>query len=655
MRFGVLLFLSASIFAFWITDNSYNPDTKETAALLRRPSSDEVKASSTKNSYANLRCPSEAEFLKWSKELNIDPIEGPSLDRGCAENNFRNQLARVLALANDIKFEFPRQFAPTVQHQFKNTYDYIRANTNKLRLDLNQVGSVARNLVLQKQIELGRIFFNEEPLQALSILVHEARHSDPNDQGHVLCRVGDILKTQGGCDPFFSIKSEEAGAYGYGVIYDLALARHSKNLDRAEKELALTSAFSSLGTRFNEFSGALAQHIDIIVVLLEDGSLGWIHPFTLQLVPLAIKLPETQEPITRIEFSNRTNGLYVYTQSGRFFEWGQWKKPGIPYGGAAITKNDRLKEFSRQYVPFNTDRTFFVTLKTDGTLEYLKYNPEINKTEVLPYPIIDRRDRPPSQIPDLKAFSIGHGFNSYFLDHQGVLSRAPQFGNEPDFIEISEVQSPGGWQKLTSGVFYEDLILIDSEGRIKQVDLQFKENTDSDSDQVFSQKPFYFQSENFAEKYQQGLSLHAVLDRSGHLKVQNIRVPDSDLILRYDKRIIDFAVTRITKVNSSVYQNTDSFLELKRRCKLASIVKNQIGYSGAIGMSEDSKVIFASPDGKCTPLADGKRYNFAELLAVDAVEKDESRPYPDVRLKLSNQYGKIILYPYTRSNLDHNK
>lgn len=644
MKILFAIFFVFFALGFYFTENNFNDSD-----YSRLPSSAEDKKV-TKNSYENIRCPSEAEFQQWSQELSIDPMDGPSLDTGCDPQNFKNQLAKVLVLARELKFKFPRDFAHTVQVEIKNPYEYIRGKTNKLKVDLSQTSSVARNFVSIRQIELGRLFFNEEPLEALSTLVHEARHSDPNDQGHFFCRAGDILKTQGGCDNFFSKSSSDAGAYGYGVMFDIALAKHSSNLDSAEKEMMLTNAFASLGTRFNLFKAALAQHLDLVVVLLEDGSLAWIHPFSLELLPLDIELPEFKEKIARIEFNNRTNGLFLYTESGRFFEWGVRRKAVTPFSGA-IKKEDKIVEFSRQYIPYNHERTYFVSLKADGKLEYFKYNPDLNKTEILPYPV-----KPQTRIPELKHFIAGHAMGSYFIDKRGTLTRAPHYGNEEDFIFDSTLQSSsGGWSRLTSGVFYEDLILTDLAGKIYQGQVDFVNGADGDTEAVIRMVPYLFQSDTSAVKYQQGLSIHAVLDKSGSLKIESYRAKQEPLVLSYSKKIVDFTVTRTTTLAQDLFNKPNLNAQTKQRCGIQKAINVTLGYSGVIGLTSDFRLVLAKSNNSCTELLKGKKFNNLSFMGLDAPTPDDSRPYPDLFLKLSNQSEKLMWAPYTRSILDQSK
>lgn len=644
MKFLLLPFFVFFALSYYFTENNIDNIGQD-----RSPSSTDDKKT-TKNSYENIRCPSEAEFQQWSKELSIDPMEGPSLDTGCEPQNFKNQLAKVLVLAREIKFKLPKEFAPSLQADIQNPYEYIRGKTNKLKVDLSQTSSVARNFVSQRQIELGRLFFNEEPLEALSTLVHEARHSDPRDQGHTFCRAGDILKTQGGCDNFFSKSAADAGAYGYGVIFDLALAKHTSNLDAAEKELMLTNSFASLGTRFNFFKADLAQHLDVVVVLLEDGTLGWIHPFSLELLPLDIQLPEFKEKLARIEFNNRTNGLFLYTESGRFFEWGVRKNTSIPFS-SALKKEDKVVEFSRQYVPYNHERTYFVSLKADGKLEYFKYNPDINKTEILPYPV-----KAHTRIPELKHFIAGHAMGSYFIDKRGTLTRAPHYGNEEDFIFDPTLQSPtGGWARLTSGVFYEDLLVTDLAGKIYQGQVEFVNTADGDVEPVIRMVPYTFQSQNFSVKYQQGLSIHAVLDKSGELKIESYRVKQAPLILTYDKKIIDFTITRTTTLAQDLLSKPNAVMQKKQRCGIKKALNITLGYTGVIGLTSENKLVLAKSNLSCTELLKGKQFDSISLMGEDTPTRDDSRPYPDLFLKLSNQNEKIIWAPYTRSSLDQSK
>lgn len=594
--------------------------------------------------------------MTWSKELNMDPIEGASLDAGCKKKTYRTQMAQILALTKQIKFSFPKTWAPTVQPEIKNSYDYLRKNTNQLRIDLTQTSSVARNYVAKRQIELGGLFFKEEPLEAISVLMHEARHSDPRDQGHTLCRIGDIPKTQGGCDSFFSNKAEDAGAYGYGTLYELALGQFSNNLDQAEKELMITNAFTTLSSRFNTFKSVLAKHSDIITVLLEDGTLAWLHPYTFELIPLNIELPKFQEKIKKIEFSPKTNSLLIFTESNRLFVWGPRNKAKRPVPDAT-SEDDRFLHMSRQYVPYDSDRTLYTTYKTNGQLEYIQYDAALNKYIILPYPLHSRPEDPNPTVPNLKFFLLGHGFNSYFLDTQGLLTRAHRYANEPNFILDPAVQSnTGGWKTATGGAFYDDMILTDSDGKLVSIKVNYNSTGDTDQE-VYTKENYSFQTEKPTKKYLQGLQFHAALDEDGALSIASFRVKNSNLYFKnLNKKIIDFVITRVTLAESSLYRPTDFNDSLLRKCNVKKVI-SAVGYGSVMGFNQDSRLVAASADGRCSVLLKEKIWTNAIFAGTDDINSNDSEmhPFPDVYLKLTNQNTNVDWPPYTRSSLDQSK
>lgn len=626
--------------AYFFTDNSYSPVGN------RVPSSTQVKE--TRNGYSNLPCPTEQEFMKWSAELNITPFEGPSLDEGCKTKSMRSQLAQILALSKEIKINFPKNWAPSVREEIKNSYDYIKNNTKILKVDLTQVNSVARNYRAIKQIELGGMFFKEEPLEALSVLIHEARHSDARDPGHTTCRIGDIPKTQGGCDNSFSNKAEDAGAYGYGTLYELALAQYSYDLDRAERELMLANAFTGLSTRFNNFRSVLAKHSDIATVLLEDGTLAWVHPYSFELISLKVELPKFQEKIKKIEFSPRTNSLILFTESDRQFVWGPRYKTNR-LSPEALSEDDRFLHISRQYIPYETDLTLYTTLKTNGQLEYIRYSPELNKQIILPYPLHPSREEPNPTVPNLKYFALAHSFASYFIDKQGVISRAHMYGNEPNFIIDPSLQSTtGGWKHATGGVFYDDLFLTDSDGKLYSFSPVFKTHDDGEDLVSYKREPAKFQALNRTKKYHQGLQIHAVLDEDGSMSLENYRVPNSRINLKFNKKIMDIVVTRTTMPESSIYTPRDVNARLVKKCRIKKVIET-IAYGAILGLDHNGYLVSANPDNTCKDLSPVK-WSSAEIKGDDAGGEnwDEKRPYPDVYLKLSSQNEKENWIPYTK-------
>jgi hypothetical protein len=637
------VFSLACFSSYYFTDNKY------VSIHPRLPSS--VTPGETRNSYANLPCPTEHQFMQWSTELNLDKIEGPSLDEGCQTKTMRVQLAQVLALANQIKIDFPKNWAPSVQAEIANSYEYIRQNTNILKIDLTQTNSVARNYRAMKQIELGGLFFKEEPLEALSVLIHEARHSDTRDPGHTLCRIGDIPKTGGGCDDTFSIKAESAGAYGYGTLYELALAQYSNNLDKAEKELMLSNAFTGLSTRFNNFRSHLARHFDIATVLLEDGTLAWVNPYSLKLIPINVQLPKFQEKFKKIEFSPRTNSLLLFTESDRLFVWGPRYEAKRP-SPEATTEDDKFSHISRQYVPNSSysnmsTRSLYVTLKTSGQLEFIEYDAQLNKYVMRPYPL-QRLRNPNPVIPNLKYFVLAHNFQSYFLDKQGVISKAPFYGNEDSFIILDpEIQSTtGGWKTATGGVFYEDLTLTDADGKLYNVKLFVNDRASEDEDPIYYQKEVSkFQAVSQAKKYHEGLQIRGVLDENGTLSIENYRVQNSRIDLKFSQKIVDFVITRTTAPEASLYKSAESNTKIVQRCNIRKVIEN-VGYGSVLGLTADGRLVSANSDNSCNVLSSAK-WTGAEVKGTDDPDL-EKRPYPDVYLRLSNQNDKQNWVPYTK-------
>lgn len=645
------IFALAFTCTYLLTDNSYSPISS------REPSSvtDEKE---TRNSYANLRCPSEKEFMSWSAELKMEPMAGESLDLGCKKQTYRTQMAQVLGLMRDIKFNFANDWAPTVQNEIANPYEYLKKNVNKLKLDLSQVNSIARNNTALKQIELGGAFFKDDPLGAISTLIHEARHSDSRDQGHALCRIGDIPKAQGGCDYYFSNKSENAGAYSYDVLFSFAAAQYSPNLDQAERELMITSGLSTLSTRFNHFNSSLAKHMDIITVLLDDGSLAWLHPFTFELIPLKVSLPVFEERIKKIEFFTRTNAFLMFTESNRMFGWNPLTQKAKRILKDGTTDDDRFIHVSTQYVPYDNDRTSYTLLRTNGQMEYAKFNPDKSKFELYPYPLHTSNYDANPTYPNLKHFFAGHGMNSYFIDKQGILSRAHHYGNEPNFVVIPEIQSSsGGWLTGTGGVFFDDLILIDSDSKIQNIAVQIVTKEEDSWAEVFEKSTFAFQAAGRAKKYQQGLQVHAVLDDEGGLLIENYRVKDSQNYFRHlNKKIVDFVISRVTTAEAKVLNQQQLDKTLMSKCNIKKVIE-PIGFGSALALNNDSKLISASADGRCTDLSKNKNWTHAELFGVDdkAAVSSEKQPFPDIYLKATNQNEKLIWTPYTRSTFDQSK
>lgn len=154
-------------------------------------------------------------------------------------------ISRLNILRNQ-KFSEPLPFTKL------SIYDYVRKNTQginvRLNCNSNSDGAGSMNLNVSSgvwnSVESGTCklsnSFNKDYIDALSLFVHEARHSEPGDPGHTSCGIS------GGNDNYF----ENGSGYSYAAMYLMWVYKYSINDPQEVKERAKRDAAGLLKDRF---------------------------------------------------------------------------------------------------------------------------------------------------------------------------------------------------------------------------------------------------------------------------------------------------------------------------------------------------------------------------------------------------------------------
>ncbi|MEQ1723633.1 MAG: hypothetical protein ABL930_10690 [Pseudobdellovibrio sp.] len=136
-----------------------------------------------------------------------------------------------------------------------------------------------------------------------------------------------------------------------------------------------------------------------------------------------------------------------------------------------------------------------------------------------------------------------------------------------------------------------------------------------------------------------------MLDENGTLSIENYRVKNSRIDLSFNKKIVDFVITRTTAPESSLYKSAGSNTKVMQRCNIRKVIEN-VGYGSVLGLNSDGRLMSANPDSSCNVLSPAK-WTSAEVKGIDDPDL-EKRPFPDVYLKLTNQKEKQNWVPYTK-------
>lgn len=500
------------------------------------------------NNYSNLPCPSEKHFRNLARYVNLEIPKGPSLDKKC-DNSHRAIFGKSLLLMSRLKFQFPDTWPEKLRTNLSNPLRFLKDRSAKLTLDLSQKDSLAYNKVQDKEIFLGGRFFTIDPLVGIDILIHEARHSEPQANSHTHCEAGDIPRSTGACDKEFSLNDDTAGAYAYGTLFNFALALYAENLAVSDREAAQADALAELGSRFNQIPEVLAKKHDALALLTENSEIKWHDPLTNKWTTLKLEFDSRDEKPVRLEFYPKHNGVLIYTSLQQVWSW-------HPIRGLAkfypelLSKKTPIFDVARTRIPFD-QITLYVLREKDNALSFVEYSPAKNKLVKSEYPYRAGNPKIPLPISPFKKMFLALFEESVFLTEDGKLYLAPHYGNDAAFGELPSLQSPVGWVAGTGGAVYDALYLIDQRGELSFVELSSRPiegNSDGDEEKVFEVKKSVLATTQPLKKYAQGLQSHMALDREGQLHIWKYGESGPSSAMTSAEKIQDFVIMQVTDV-----------------------------------------------------------------------------------------------------------
>lgn len=585
------------------------------------------------NSYDRLQCMSEEDYRRVAELLRIDV---PPFADSCTHAQ-HGKLSKLFRLANSLRFHFPANWAPTLHDDLRDPVSYLDRMSEKVDFDLSQATSVAYNRPLEKKIYLGGMFLTQDPLEAISVLMHEARHSSSQDPGHTECRLGDIPKTSGGCDAVFSTSERDAGAYGYGTAFYAALGLFAEGLSKADQEQMLSQAMGTVGTRFNRLPPELAAHHDLIALLDENRQVQLLSPFGGGTVPLPLTFLQAGETVERIELNVRNNGLLLFTSLGLISSWSP-REGFRPLYKGTLDPQQQVLDANRIRIPFD-DYSYFNFLLPGNDLRYIKFGAAEGKYILARYPMqstLPRLNRAPPQIR--RFFMALHG-GSFFLDNQGRFSLGARYGSDPAFDDRADLNIAGrSWQFGNGGVMFETLYALDDQARLQKAQVSLAPTElDEIPEEIVSWSPSSFQAPG-ASKFQEGLYFRALLDGTGALQFQTVNgAANFSYALPPGQRIRDFVIFRTHSV-------TEEFIPTAATegdCTLRDAVREP-WYGHTIGLDSAGHLA----DG-CLTLGRNVYRSLRLLPATESAAVSARASGEPARLELINEAGESeILRPY---------
>lgn len=592
------------------------------------------------NLYENLECPTEEKYLELVKELKFDP----QYIKYTCDDTMEGKFARLIYLLDTLKPKVPKTWPVEIQQNLKDAIKFISSKTNLISYDLKQQDSIAYNKSNEKdgklrEVYMGQLFFKDTPLEALTVLIHEARHSYPDAPTHYPCQVGDLPSVSGGCDAYFNLEEKDLGAYGYHSLYAIVISLYEEKLSKADKEFLMSSGLWTIAHRFNAIHKSLALSYDLVAALDEEGGLYLIHPFTLEKIPQKLVWPKDapKEKIVKIGFHNRYSGLLLFTESKNIFQW----QPGKPverfYSEQTLGKN--FVESNRVMIPFN-QASKYVVLNDKNEMFYIDYSPEDSSYVLNEYntkPIADRSD----YTPQIERYVLALLNQTAFVskDHKIFLGR--HYGNHDVFRSFENVyRASEFWIDAVGGVLNETLILVSDKGELFQMKPQYDFSGDAGELVPEELSPVKMDDDwgVAIQKIRQGLQIEAVLDQNNQISVKGSPAAPP---VRVEGNFKDVAVIRVWEaMNPIVPEAKVEQARFKTNCGLQKVIADPWLNLG-IGVASNGQIIFKGAKGKCV----NSDKISVDLNRISLSPYSEGNPFFRPALNLSDFE---VWFPYTK-------
>ncbi len=506
------------------------------------------------NDFTQLPCPSETEFQKLAERVHLSSdIPGEST----CDDSIRGKMAKILFLLDSLKTQVPENWGGAARETLLDPIEYVAKMTPKMSIDFKQKTSVAMNAG-RKEIFLGGLFFTSDPLYSLSVLIHESRHSSADDPGHTQCRYGDIPKSAGGCDQFFS-SGEDAGAYSFGALFLLGLAQFHENLLEADKEYLLSAGLTLFGTRFNLVPEQLASPHDLLFVLGESGQTYLLNPYNLQpeLVPQKTK-------VTRLEHYARHSGAFLYDEAGKVHTWTTLHSQKL-YEPELLNTTTKVQDINKVYI--STDSyAYTMLLNAQGDLLFFDVQTDSGEIVLKKFRIQPLEQGYQGQRILMANYNmamlLGQDGKAYALSIRSRGGGKGGTGNR--FIPYTFLPHEQPWEQLYGGILYDSLYGI-AEGKLY---IQGFEN--GEARPALTQ----FQGKGSLKKYFEGTNFRVLLNENGELFLKRfsesaeIQLPQTIL----PEKIVDFTIVRHFSPVSKIWNNPQQINAFTTNCQTHSAV-----------------------------------------------------------------------------------
>lgn len=232
----------------------------------------------------------------------------------CDINNIKTKAIHALAMVKYGRFRFPTNLDSIYEATFtptKTPYQFLTKRVNKVEItNLHCQDSTVAYVFgggWEKKFYLCRDRAEISASMIASAAIHESRHLDHDDEGHVLCEQGERKGLEGGCDKSL----EQRGAYFYGLEYDILVSKYGVNFHPALRGLSRGYAIWTILNKFNEVPRI--ESLPYSTAVTESNEVIFISPNSMS-DPISVK---TSAPVMTVGdntfiYRNEKNKSVIY-------------------------------------------------------------------------------------------------------------------------------------------------------------------------------------------------------------------------------------------------------------------------------------------------------------------------------------------------------
>ncbi len=500
--------------------------------------------------------------------INIDHKSFLAASPDC-QNSYLSQLIKTLQFFMSFEFEsFPEEINNEVTQALKKPWQFFMGqNLKGLRFDTasRAIGAYDLNT---GELLVPKLLLESPLVSQLSVMIHEATHSNPKSAMHADCYQGN-LQGVAGCDDALEKRIKFAGAYSVEYWFLILVAKTKGHaFNDSDRKLALNTANDFAAHRFNHMFEQ-AQYNDVIVALNSKQEVLSYDPLFKEFSPIheINKLGPTES----LSHNSKTHGIHVYSKDKQIYSWAPDKRQVDDYHNDHIAPYlPQAKKLFRTFNPeLKVNRNLI--LNNDDTLMI----EGINSNDDRDYINFDR-------VNNVSSLHLLHGRNLVLLQNNGQVSF---YNSEFKELTFPKLNTPNNIKSITPNHYGFSFYAIDTEGVVNFGRLKREDELPLEYSVIsleYSPDELQATTPTKAVKIQDGVGLRALLDDSGRIKVKKyhkyIKIRAQSLeeqeeqFLKSDEEIIDFVITKSTHLkyeNSFIGQQEK--IDFSHHCQVNSV------------------------------------------------------------------------------------